>query len=145
LLESGNGKSTLASGVDVGRDSNGSPTLVTKDNKAKLTDIKKVYNMYGIGAYDNSALSSGAIRAYNNGWISVDLAIIEGAKFVSGNYFVRDQNTLYKMRWNPNNPGTYQYATDVGWAAKQINKMKELYALIDNPNMAFDIPAYLEK
>ncbi|NLJ18770.1 N-acetylglucosaminidase [Globicatella sulfidifaciens] len=142
ILESNNGRSALATGVEVGRNSNGSPVLVNSTNKNKLTDIKTVYNMYGIGAIDSAPLEGGAKRAYNEGWTSVDLAIVEGAQFVSDSFFRRGQDTLYKMRWNPANPGSYQYATDIGWAAKQISRMKTIYDQIDNPSMMFDIPVY---
>ncbi|MFK8913923.1 SH3 domain-containing protein [Shouchella clausii] len=122
LLETGNGKSQLATGVQV----NG----------------KTVYNMYGIGAYDGNAVSAGAQYAYNQGWFTPEDAIIGGARFVSNNYFARGQNTLYKMRWNPANPGTYQYATDVGWAVKQTHQMSNLYSLVDDYEMTFDVPVY---
>ncbi|WP_318527501.1 SH3 domain-containing protein, partial [Shouchella tritolerans] len=122
LLETGNGKSQLATGVQV----NG----------------KTVYNMYGIGAYDGNAVNAGAQYAYNQGWFTPEDAIIGGARFVSSNYFARGQNTLYKMRWNPANPGTYQYATDVGWAVKQTHHMSNLYSLVDDYEMTFDVPVY---
>jgi len=54
------------------------------------------------------------------------------------------QNTLYKMRWNPNNPGVHQYATDIGWAAKQVGRIRSLYDLIDTYTLSFDIPRYKE-
>lgn len=142
LLESGQGNSALARGVEVGRNSSGKATVVTSSNRGSLTNIKRVYNMYGIGAYDNVALVAGATYAYNNGWTSPEIAVIEGARFVSNNYFSRGQTTLYKMRWNPDAPGTHQYATDIGWAAKQIHRMKQLYELIDNPSLKYDIPKF---
>jgi beta-N-acetylglucosaminidase len=55
MLETGNGTSTLARGVEV----NGTT----------------VYNMFGIGAYDNSAVYSGSRKAYTEGWTSVGAAI----------------------------------------------------------------------
>jgi beta-N-acetylglucosaminidase len=142
LLETGHGQSALAQGVEVGLNSSNKATLVTASNRSSLKNIKRVYNMYGIGAFDNVALSAGATYAYNNGWFSPEIAIIEGARFVSNNYFSRGQDTLYKMRWNPENPGVHQYATDIGWAAKQIYRMRELYSLLDNPTLKYDIPKY---
>ena len=142
LLESGNGASDLAKGVEVGLNASGNPVLVTTDNRNTLRDIRTVYNMYGIGAYDGCALRCGAIEAYNSEWFTVDSAIIGGAEFVSKYYFARGQNTLYKMRWNPDAPGSYQYATDVGWAAKQINRIKQLYDELDNVIKVFEIPVY---
>lgn len=142
LLETGNGTSPLAKGVEVGLNSKGNPVLVTSSNRGSLINIRTVYNMYGIGAYDTCPLDCGAIEAYNRGWFSIETAIIGGASFVSDSYFARGQNTLYKMRWNPDNPGSYQYATDIGWAAKQIGRIKELYNQLDNVFLIFEIPVY---
>ncbi|RQW21350.1 hypothetical protein EH196_15030 [Bacillus sp. C1-1] len=122
LLETGNGGSQLARGVQY----NG----------------RTVYNMYGIGAFDGNAVQAGARYAYNQGWFTPEDAIIGGARFVSNNYFARGQTTLYKMRWNPASPGTYQYATDVGWAVKQTHQMANLYGLVDNYNLQFSVPVY---
>ncbi|WP_368503240.1 cell wall-binding repeat-containing protein [Alkalihalophilus sp. As8PL] len=122
LLETGNGGSELARGIQV----NG----------------QTVYNMYGIGAFDHCAKSCGADHAYKEGWFTPEAAIIGGAKFVANNYFSRGQDTLYKMRWNPSSPGTYQYATDIGWAVKQTGRMASLYNLVDNYTLRYDIPRY---
>ena len=54
LLETGNGTSKLATGIEVGQDSKGNLVLVTSQNRGSLNNIKKVYNMYGIAAYDRS-------------------------------------------------------------------------------------------
>ncbi|WP_144460903.1 SH3 domain-containing protein [Siminovitchia fortis] len=127
LLETGNGTSQLARGVKV----NG----------------KTVYNMYGIGAYDGSAVQSGAQFAYNAGWFTPEAAIIGGAQFIGKNYISAGQNTLYKMRWNPqaaSNTGkaTHQYATDIGWAVKQITQIHNLYMLVNSYTLVYDIPVY---
>ncbi|WP_299087026.1 SH3 domain-containing protein [uncultured Metabacillus sp.] len=127
LLETGNGTSQLSKGVKV----NG----------------KTVYNMYGIGAYDGSAISSGAQYAYQAGWFTKEAAIIGGAKFIANGYINKGQDTLYKMRWNPSSSIIYgyasnQYATDISWAAKQVNQIYNLYKLIDSYKLVFDIPAY---
>ncbi|WP_242698568.1 SH3 domain-containing protein, partial [Bacillus sp. SD088] len=130
LLETGNGQSTLANGVKV----NG----------------KTVYNMYGIGAFDGDAVAKGAQFAYNAGWFTPEQAIIGGAKYISNGYIHANQNTLYKMRWNPdeaNKTGkaTHQYATDIGWANKQIYQLHNLYSLVNSYNLVFDIPVYKAK
>ena len=41
---------------------------------------------------------------------------------------VLDKIPIYKMRWNPqaaatNQVATHQYATDIGWAAKQVKQI----------------------
>ncbi|MCC2250636.1 N-acetylglucosaminidase [Virgibacillus sp. AGTR] len=127
ILETGNGTSTLASGVKY----NG----------------KTVYNMYGIGAYDSCPVDCGAKKAYEEGWTTPYKAIVGGAKFIGRDYISSGQNTLYKMRWNPlamDNTGsaTHQYATDIGWASKQITTMYNLYQQIGSYSLHLDIPSY---
>lgn len=125
-LETGYGTSTLASGVEV----NGT----------------KVYNMFGIAAYDGSVVSSGSKKAYQEGWTSPAAAIRGGAKWISEHYInAADgsrQNTLYKMRWNPDNPGVHLYAGDIAWATTQATIMERLFAQFPNASIAYDIPVY---
>lgn len=144
LLETGHGGSQLARGVEVGRNSSGTPQLVTSSNRSSLTNIQTVHNMFGIGAVDSDPHRLGAIRAYNEGWTTPRLSIIGGAKFIGERYVHNEyqQNTIYKMRWNPARPGVRQYATDMGWAAKQVSTIKNLYDLLVHPQLIFDIPVY---
>lgn len=124
-LESGNGTSQLARGVEI----NGA----------------KVYNVYGIHAYDNSAVESGSAMANSEGWTSVERAIKGGAKWISENYINSmngRQNTLYKMRWNPENPGDHQYATDIGWAVKQAVSIEKIFSSFADAALSFDVPVY---
>ncbi|WP_079527268.1 PA14 domain-containing protein [Halobacillus hunanensis] len=127
LLETGNGYSGLATGMEY----NG----------------KTVYNMYGIGAYDNCALECGAKYAYEAGWFTPEEAIIGGADFIGNGYVDRGQDTLYKMRWNPDAVEKYgypshQYATDVGWAAKQVYRMNNVYSMLESYSIKLEIPRY---
>lgn len=125
LLETGNGNSKLATGINV----NG----------------QTVYNLFGIGAYDSNANYYGSIYAYNQGWTTIDKAISGGAAWISGDYINNSQykqNTLYKMRWNPASPGNHQYATDVRWAYNQVYNIKNLIDMVANPSLKFDIPQY---
>lgn len=147
LLETGNGSSDLATGIEVGKDANGNLVLVTSSNRSRLTDIKTTYNMFGIGAVDSDPRRQGAFRAYKEGWFTPEAAIEGGAKFVGEDYIHNrfKQNTLYKMRWNPdmaNGNAWKQYATDIGWAQKQISRIKAIYNDIDNPVLHFDIARY---
>lgn len=135
LHETGNGKSTLANGID----------FEDVDNLFPDQDTVKVYNMFGIGAYDSNPNYLGAQYAYNNRWFTPELAILGGAEFTSGSYInhsTYQQNTLYKMRWNPAKPGQHQYATDIGWASKQVGRVKTLYDQCSNYVLKFDIPKY---
>ena len=124
-LETGNGTSRLARGVEV----NGTT----------------VYNVFGIGAYDNSAVYSGSQRAYALNWTSVGKAIDGGAKWISDNYVnsgAQRQNTLYKMRWNPDNPPNHQYATDIEWATKQALNIERIFEMFPNAVKAYEVPVY---
>ncbi|PLR83136.1 hypothetical protein CU635_09640, partial [Bacillus canaveralius] len=130
LLETGDGKSELATGV-----------RVTKVD-GKDVEPKTVYNMYGIKALDSCPLECGSEYAYKMGWTTPELAIKGGAKFIAEQYIDVGQDTLYKMRWNPSAPGTHQYATDIGWAVKQVYRIKSLYDLLSNYTLIFDEPVY---
>jgi mannosyl-glycoprotein endo-beta-N-acetylglucosaminidase len=124
LLETGNGSSALAKGVTY----NG----------------QVVYNMYGYGAFDSCPLQCGAKTAYDMGWFTPDQAIIGGAALIGSGYINNatfQQDTLYKMRWNPVNP-YHQYATDIAWSAAQVNSIYNLYKLLDNYTLYMDIPVY---
>ncbi|MBF7017457.1 glucosaminidase domain-containing protein [Staphylococcus durrellii] len=131
LLETGNGTSTLANGGDV------------INNKVNTKAPTKYYNMFGIGAYDSDAVRQGFIRAKQEGWNTVRKAIIGGAKFIANSYIHQGQNTLYKMRWNPSNPGTHQYATDVNWAKHNATRIKGFYDSMGQVGKYFDINTYI--
>ncbi|MCT2535119.1 PA14 domain-containing protein [Aquibacillus koreensis] len=138
LLETGYGRSVLASGV-----------LVTSVD-GKPVEPRTVYNMFGIHAFDSCPTTCGSEKAYKEGWFTPEAAIIGGAKFIADGYInhpTHQQDTLYEMRWNPKGMerygyATHQYATDVGWAAKQVKNLKGFYDLLDNYTLTFDIPKF---
>ncbi|NJI03582.1 CHAP domain-containing protein [Staphylococcus agnetis] len=105
LLESGNGRSYFASGS------------------------AGVYNYFGIGAFDNNP-NNAIPFARSRGWTSPAKAIIGGAKFVRQDYINKGQNTLYRMRWNPKNPATHQYATAIEWCEHQASNISTFYKRI---------------
>ncbi|MCI1882611.1 MAG: SH3 domain-containing protein [Sporolactobacillus sp.] len=130
LLETGNGTSKLATGY-------------YKYNG------KKVYNMFGIGAFDGSAGLSGSQYAYNHGWTSVQKAILGGTAWIATNYIYNAtymQDTLYKMRWNPDalvsGNAAHQYATAPSWAVSQTDDINYLYGMAKIKNLIFDVPDY---
>jgi len=138
LLETGNGTSQLANGV-----------LVDKVD-GKSVEPRIVYNMFGIGAYDGAALKAGSEYAYKQGWFTPEAAIEGGARWIWNNYINHStykQNTLYKMKWLPQDPdGYHQYATDIGRAVKQTNRIASRVAGIYeryNILLKFDIPNYM--
>ncbi|MEK4566384.1 GW dipeptide domain-containing protein [Alkalihalobacillus sp. FSL R5-0424] len=127
LLETGNGSSTLAKGV-------------------KYNGVT-VYNMYGIGAKDSCPIECGTKYAYDQGWTTPYKSIVGGAAFIGNSYVKSGQNSLYKMRWNPdamvrNGRASHQYATDIGWASKQVHSMYNLYQGIGSYTLNLDVPVY---
>lgn len=145
LHETGEGSSELAEGVEVGKNKKGKPTLVKTSNRSELDDVKTVYNFFGIKADDDNALKNGAKYAYEQKWYTPEDAIVGGAGYIAEDYISKGQDTLYKMRWDPDNPGAHQYATDVGWAVKQTDDIKRVYDLlqdVDGAVMTFEVPEF---
>lgn len=136
LLETGNGQSVLANGGKRDTDGNyifGSPA----------------YNFFSIGAFDSDSDYYGTKMAYDNKWFTPDEAIKGGAEWIASSYINNTQtkqDTLYKMRWNPLNSGTHQYATDISWAYKQISDMikglKAIFEQAPDIKIIFDIPQF---
>ncbi|WP_086428141.1 N-acetylglucosaminidase [Staphylococcus cornubiensis] len=106
-LETGEGQSALARGLRKGD--------------------ARYYNFFGIGAFDRQAVKTGASYAEKAGWTSPDKAIKGGASFVRNQYFENGQLNLYQMRWNPQNPATNQYASDIDWPSKIAERMEAYY------------------
>lgn len=131
FLETGNGTSQLANGGHV-----------DKNNKVVTNGKPKYYNMFGIGAIDTDALRNGFKTAEKYGWNTVSKAIIGGAKFIRDQYIGSGQNTLYRMRWNPEHPATHQYATDINWANVNAQRMKYFYDQIGETGKYFDVDVY---
>ncbi|KAA8671989.1 glucosaminidase domain-containing protein [Clostridium sp. HV4-5-A1G] len=132
MLETGNGESQLANGG-------------ARDSKNKYVYGKAVYNFFGIGATGEDAVLNGTKTAYENGWDTPEKALSGGAKWIAAQYINNpsyNQDTLYKMRWDPANPGQHQYATDIAWAYKQISNIKSLQDILSgsNVNLKFEIP-----
>uniref|UniRef100_UPI000477DE80 SH3 domain-containing protein n=2 Tax=Sporolactobacillus vineae TaxID=444463 RepID=UPI000477DE80 len=129
MLETGNGTSTLANGV--------------------YYKGKKVYNMFGVGAYDLDPKNGGAALAYQQKWYSPSDAIIGGAKWIANHYIYNatyQQDTLYKMRWNPDalvsGSAAHQYATDPAWADSQSRIISNMYMKIKIKNLIFNVTQY---
>ena len=133
MLETGYGRSTLAQGQ----------TLTSYKGQA-LSQPVKVYNFFGIGAFDGTANLSGAEAAYKNGWTSVESTIEGSAKWISSNYIHSryGQNTLYKMRWSYDYLN-HQYATDVNWANAISSVMNKIINMYDtNSNLVYEVPVH---
>ncbi|TDL93386.1 hypothetical protein ERX27_10685 [Macrococcus brunensis] len=131
LWETGNGTSQLSNGMGYNTSTGQATTYGTK-----------YYNMYGTRAVDNNALNSGIQYAYQQGWNTPAKAIIGGAQYVAQNYFGNKQFTLYEMRWNPANPATHQYATDIKWASKNAMRIADFYRRIELTGLKYLIDQY---
>ncbi|MFR3498849.1 MAG: SH3 domain-containing protein [Paraclostridium bifermentans] len=134
MLETGYGRSTLAQGQ-----------VLTSYQGKPLPQPVKVYNFFGIGAFDGTANLSGAEAAYKNGWTTVEKTIDGSAKWLSSNYIHSSkygQNTLYKMRWSSENLW-HQYATDVNWANAISGVMNKLVGMYDTTsNLVYEVPVH---
>ncbi|MFL0195620.1 N-acetylglucosaminidase [Clostridium sp. WILCCON 0269] len=133
MLETGSGTSVLANGGAV-------------DENGNYIHGKAVYNFFGIGATDDNPTINGTETAYEKEWFTPEEAIKGGAAWIAAQYInnpTRNQDTLYKMRWNPDNPGEHQYATDIAWAYKQIpNIIQGIQDISSNSDskLEFEIP-----
>ncbi|UTH07640.1 N-acetylmuramoyl-L-alanine amidase [Macrococcoides canis] len=116
ILETGHGSSRLANGLSI-----------NSTNTALTSKGTKYYNMYGAKADDNNPEIGGIKYAKAQGWDNQSKAIIGGAKYVRSAYIDHGQRTLHQMRWNPANPATHQYATDINWAAKNAAIIAGMY------------------
>lgn len=95
-----------------------------------------IYNYFGIAAYDNDPNASIGY-ARRQGWTSPRNGIIGGAKFVRKQFFNQGKNTLYRMRWNPKNPGRMQYATAIEWCNFQATTINSLYKKVGLKGMYY--------
>lgn len=160
ILETGYGQSVLAQGKTITTVVSGSS--VVRDSKKQVIGFrtvngkyatssiakKKVYNLYGIKAYDSAPQLCGFSYAYYQDWTSVDKAIYGAAQYVSEQYIhnkEHNQNTLYKFRYHPDSSSLWhEYATDPAYA-KQIgsimySKFRTAYA--SNATFTYDKPKF---
>jgi len=69
-------------------------------------------------------------------------AIIGGAQFVSSGYLNESQNTLYKMRCNPDALGQTQYATDIHYTHANARYLVHFYQQLGLEGSHFDFLQY---
>ncbi|SHH99616.1 glucosaminidase domain-containing protein [Clostridium grantii] len=132
LLETGNGTSSLAKGIEV------------SEVNGLQVEKKITYNLFGIKATDSNPNKYGSEYAYTQGWFSIEDAILGGAEYIGSGYINSskyNQNTLYEMRYNVN-VSWHQYSSDVAWAYKQIKNIKSLIEACKNAQPIFEIPIY---
>ena len=110
-----------------------------------------VYNPFNINASGNSReeiLNNGAEYAYNQGWDSLEKAIIGGIEYVKEDYINKGQNTLYLQKFDIVNQDeelyTNQYMQNLLAPESEANNMKSIYEESNTVDCAlnFIIPLY---
>lgn len=155
LHETGNGQSIFAKGIPVDkngnviRDKDGNIIFDAKEQKDPRY-YKTIYNMFGYGATDHNTVNNGAKKAFDNGWFTVYDAIVGGSAQIAKNYINAGQNTLYKIRWNPElaelqKAAGHQYATHVQWATITAKRIYSVYSNLTDTVLAFDVPKFISE
>lgn len=159
ILETGYGQSRLAKGVTISQIAIQSQPIYNSQGQLigyqmqQLPHPVTVYNLFGIGAYDNSAsfpnraLILGTTYAYTHGWTSVSAAIAGAADFVSSSYINNNyyaQNTVYKLRFSPQISSIWhQYCTNVWYAKELADLMKQNSNLyLPGDHFTYDVPTF---
>ncbi|MGL4656681.1 MAG: N-acetylglucosaminidase, partial [Sarcina sp.] len=153
-LETGWGTSAFAKGITINEvqkvDSNGH--FVTKNGKPIMIKLSKpvtVYNLFGIGAFDNNPTIGATTYAYNHGWTSIPAAINGAAKFLHNQYLDNNikQDTPYELRYinAPLYDIWHQYSTDIQYA-QSIGSIIDQYTNLYSPTdtFVFNIPKFKE-
>lgn len=147
FLESAYGTSELASGNVIKKIAhrNFSRSRNGKFKTKKLKTRVKVYNLYGIKAYDADPFVGGTSYAYYHGWTSVDRAIYGAAKYLNSNYIRGKfhQNTIFKMRFTFRSSIWHQYATSPEYAeniGQRHYLMSDCYE--NGTSFHYDFPKY---
>ena len=110
-----------------------------------------VYNPFNINATGNSSeeiLQNAAEYAYEQGWDSLEKALIGGVDFVRSGYIDVGQNTLYLQKFDIVNQDetlySHQYMQNLLAPESEASNMKSIYeasATVDT-NLNFIVPLY---
>ena len=148
--------------IEAGRNSNLDPyfiasRLIQEQGRSGTTLSKGyeyngaiVYNPFNINAIGNSRdeiLESAASYAYEEGWDSLEKAIICGIEFMKEGYINKGQNTLYLQKFDVvKQEGLYehQYMQNLLAPTSEGKNMKTIYETSDtvNSKLNFIIPLY---
>ena len=110
-----------------------------------------VYNPFNINAKGNSQeeiIQNAAQYAYEQGWNSLEKALIGGVEFLKEGYINVGQNTLYLQKFDVVNQDeslyTHQYMQNLLAPQSEANNMKEIYEASDTVDapLNFIIPLY---
>ena len=110
-----------------------------------------VYNPFNINAKGNSQdeiIQNAAQYAYEQGWDSLEKALIGGVEFLKEGYINVGQNTLYLQKFDVVNQDdslyTHQYMQNLLAPQSEANNMREIYEASDTVDSAlnFIVPLY---
>ena len=125
-----------------GRDGNGVYV------KGIVYNGRTVYNLFNIGATGSAGeYETGAKRAYEEGWFSVESSIMGGTKFIKTDYINRGQVSLYFQKYNVVETGNlynHQYMQNIEAARTEGLNTYNGYKKngIENSSFEFIIPLY---
>ena len=110
-----------------------------------------VYNPFNIRAVGNSSeeiIENAARYAYEQGWDTLEKALIGGVNFVKQGYIDIGQNTLYLQKFDVVNQDgelyTHQYMQNLMAPQSEASNMLEIYQISDtvDTELNFIIPLY---
>ena len=110
-----------------------------------------VYNPFNINATGNSSeeiLQNAAEYAYEQGWDSLEKALIGGVNFVRSGYIDVGQNTLYLQKFDVIGQDgelySHQYMQNLLAPESEASNMKSIYEASDtvDANLNFIVPLY---
>ena len=110
-----------------------------------------VYNPFNINAKGNSQdeiIQNAAQYAYEQGWDSLEKALLGGVEFLKEGYINVGQNTLYLQKFDVVDQDgslyTHQYMQNLLAPQSEANNMKEIYEASDTVDSAlnFIVPLY---
>lgn len=111
-----------------------------------------VYNPFNVNATGNSSseiIENAAAYAYEQGWFTLEDALIGGVEFIKEDYINVGQNTLYLQKFDVINIYddtlyTHQYMQNLLAAKSEASNMEALYEASDTVESSFNfiIPLY---
>ena len=157
------GDSTAEALLQAGRNANVDPYFITsrliQEQGREGTVLSRgyeyngvvVYNPFNIAATGNDTeeiLQNAAQYAYNQGWDTIEKALIGGVDFVKNGYIEVGQNTLYLQKFDiVNQDGelyTNQYMQNLFAPESEAENMRDIYEASNtvDSNLNFIIPLY---
>ena len=157
------GESISKALIQAGKNVNVDPYFITsrliQEQGRKGTVLSKgyeyngtiVYNPFNVNATGNSKeeiIENAAEYAYNQGWDSLEKALIDGVHFVRISYIDIGQNTLYLQKFDvvnvDENLYTHQYMQNLLAPKSEASNMKAIYEESNtvDANLNFIIPLY---